>query len=257
MPAPSWGHGEQQSRKANWSSRLRISGFWFPFLLPAVSMETGVGPGKIRLGFAAEAQCQPGCLCTLPASPPHQGNARVPPTAQLWGLSTPGIFQHPPSFHLVTPGSPAHTGQCGNWDHHAAPWFAGEGGELGWHPLDPQPFPAAPLSPLVLQTWHSSAFMGTSQQCSCGRDPPAAPRRQGTLALSPLLTPHLRVFYKDPASAATSPSPSPAQDPQLLQGRWGVGGGKRTRTRHLGGAVKTNEWRLLKSTLTEKCYSRN
>lgn len=49
------GCGEQESRKAKGSSRLRVSGFWFPFLLPAVSMETGVGPGKIRLGFAEEA----------------------------------------------------------------------------------------------------------------------------------------------------------------------------------------------------------
>lgn len=81
MPAPSWGHGEQESRKANWSSKLHISGFWFPFLLLAVSMETGVGPGKIRLGFAAEAHCQPACLCAPPALPPHQGTCLGTPQA--------------------------------------------------------------------------------------------------------------------------------------------------------------------------------
>lgn len=81
VPAPSWGHGEQESRKANWSSKLHISGFWFPFLLPAVSMETGVGPGKIRLGFAAEAHWQPAWLCAPPALPPHRGTCPGTPHA--------------------------------------------------------------------------------------------------------------------------------------------------------------------------------
>lgn len=97
VPAPSWGHGEQESRKANWSSKLHISGFWFPFLLLAVSMETGVGPGKIRLGFAAEAHCQPARLCAPPASLPHQGNAWVPPTpAPMWCSALGAeLHQHP------------------------------------------------------------------------------------------------------------------------------------------------------------------
>lgn len=86
--------GERESRKANGSSRLRISGFWFPFLLPAVSMETGVGPGKIRLGFAVEALRQ-----HLP--PPHPTGACVGypplprPAAMLMFGAQP--HRHPPA----------------------------------------------------------------------------------------------------------------------------------------------------------------
>ena len=83
------GHRERESRKANGSSRLRISGFWFPFLLPAVSMETGVGPGKIRLGFAEEALHQrlpasAPCRPHRPAGGTHPGTPLLPhPVATL------------------------------------------------------------------------------------------------------------------------------------------------------------------------------
>lgn len=61
IPHPRAAGSRNPGRRAG-SSRLRVSGFWFPFLLPAVSMETGVGPGKIRLGFArgpSASACHP------------------------------------------------------------------------------------------------------------------------------------------------------------------------------------------------------
>lgn len=88
------------------------------------------------------------------------------------------------------------------------------------HPLDPQPFPATPLSSLVLQPWHSSASMETSQQCTCGHDTPPAPLGQGTLRLSPLLTPHLRVL-QGPSLDSNIILPFPSSGSPIAPGKVG------------------------------------
>lgn len=230
VPNPtSQGCWEQESRKA--SGELEASRFWI--LVPVSA--PGCFHGNWRRTWENKVRVCTGALRQrLP--PPAGGHTHTP----CFGDTARSDIPHAPTSgaqiaagvgdtqcHAPLGGLAVRC--CGQWHREAAV-------------TPPSRLPSSPSFPSP-----GSALRRTSQQ------------RGGAGSRPTPRTPTCSHRPRSPTWAFPAPPELPISGPPFWhRGRVaGSRSGERTRTRHPRGALQPNEWRLLKSTLSEKCRSRN
>lgn len=151
IPHPRAAGSRNPGRRAG-SSRLCISGFWFPFLLPAVSMETGVGPGKIRLGFA----WGPSASARRPPAGGHTHTHPPRDSGTRHALTSPTLPPREPRSQRVL----GHTvPRSAWWPRHVPARSVARGG--GGDPSEPRPL----LTPLPISQLGPTENFTTTWWC--------------------------------------------------------------------------------------------